>query len=419
MTLYTIPAVTTGERITLIKHTISLGHLQPRRQQALPRRFFRAGAQNAQSRPQEPVFRRLEPKLVPAYSGRTGGAGASGFGTNGLRARRVSDTRLVVLTNASVSRGESMARMPPVSLLLMPHGRHGDAPLPPCVHTAPGYKKQPLPRLWPHRPQLRRRALCLSPRAQPPTLFPLSPRALLPETMAERFPGEWAAANGFGRRSLHEWEAYLLFEANIPAPPNMRVGPSGWRLSAGGVPICPVPDVDARPDLFAAEVDHVCASMTDEQRALPQYAAGNHGAWAAYFQHWQAQRIASTNGAPTVRGRQNNEGRRLWWGAPGRSLHAVLQHLEGGNDPSMPTLPPRPGTTTSGCRGGWRPLLPPPPVPPRRGRRRCSTSRPSPARHRSAGEHTTPASSSTMAGAPPPRPLPASSSRRRSPGSPR
>ena len=82
--------------------------------------------------------------------------------------------------------------------------------------------------------------------------------------MAERFPGDGAAASGFRHRSLHEWEAYLFFEANIPAPPDMRAGPTGWRLSAGGVPIPPVPDVDARPDIFAAEVDRVRASLTEE-----------------------------------------------------------------------------------------------------------------------------------------------------------
>ncbi|XP_044392416.1 uncharacterized protein [Triticum aestivum] len=52
--------------------------------------------------------------------------------------------------------------------------------------------------------------------------------------MVARFPSEAAAANGFGRRSLHEQESWLLFEASIPATPDMRVGPTGWRLSNGG-----------------------------------------------------------------------------------------------------------------------------------------------------------------------------------------
>ena len=43
-----------------------------------------------------------------------------------------------------------------------------------------------------------------------------------------RFPGDAAAANGFGRRSLQECVALLLFEANIAAPSDMRVEPTGW-----------------------------------------------------------------------------------------------------------------------------------------------------------------------------------------------
>ena len=39
-----------------------------------------------------------------------------------------------------------------------------------------------------------------------------------------------------------------------------------------------------------------------------------------------------------VRGSKNSEGRRLWWGAPDRTLHAVLEHLEGGNGPPLAYL---------------------------------------------------------------------------------
>ena len=41
--------------------------------------------------------------------------------------------------------------------------------------------------------------------------------------MAERFPSDGAAANGFGRRHLHEDEACLLYEVGYPVPPDMRV----------------------------------------------------------------------------------------------------------------------------------------------------------------------------------------------------
>jgi hypothetical protein len=47
-------------------------------------------------------------------------------------------------------------------------------------------------------------------------------------------------ANGFGCRYLHKWEARALYEAQYMAPPDFRC-PRTWRLSAGGIPIPPVP----------------------------------------------------------------------------------------------------------------------------------------------------------------------------------
>lgn len=65
--------------------------------------------------------------------------------------------------------------------------------------------------------------------------------------MAARYNIDGAAANGFGRRSLHEWEARLLHEAGYMALPDMRCPSGEWRLSAGGIPIPPVPrGVDGR-----------------------------------------------------------------------------------------------------------------------------------------------------------------------------
>jgi hypothetical protein len=49
-----------------------------------------------------------------------------------------------------------------------------------------------------------------------------------------------AANSGFVRRSLHKWEGQLLYAAGYPAPSDFRA-PGGWRLSAGGVPIPPLP----------------------------------------------------------------------------------------------------------------------------------------------------------------------------------
>lgn len=118
--------------------------------------------------------------------------------------------------------------------------------------------------------------------------------------MGERFPGDGAAANGFGYCSLHEWEAHLLHEANYPTPPDMHTT-GRWSLSVGGGPVPPFPDVE-HPYYVKAEIDRVRASLSEEERALPEYDAGNHEVWAAYFERWQAERLASINNAPLVRG---------------------------------------------------------------------------------------------------------------------
>ena len=70
-----------------------------------------------------------------------------------------------------------------------------------------------------------------------------------------------ASNNGFGRRSLHQWEGRLLHMAGYPAPPDFRA-PGGWRLSAGGVPILP-PSMGRAA--LEAEIDAVLVTLSDEQ----------------------------------------------------------------------------------------------------------------------------------------------------------
>jgi hypothetical protein len=77
--------------------------------------------------------------------------------------------------------------------------------------------------------------------------------------MAGYSDDDGATNNGFGRRSLHQWEGRLLYMAGYPAPPDFRA-PGGWRLSAGGVPI-PPPPVGAALD---AAIDEVLKTMSDE-----------------------------------------------------------------------------------------------------------------------------------------------------------
>ena len=121
--------------------------------------------------------------------------------------------------------------------------------------------------------------------------------------MAERYPGDGAAVNGFGRRHLQETEARLLYEAEYPAPTDMRV-PGAWRLSAGGVPVPPVPEGAAR----RAEIARIRSSLTEEQRNEMRYAPDSETLWTLYFERRREEKIASVNGI-IPRGRLNSEGR--------------------------------------------------------------------------------------------------------------
>ena len=53
-----------------------------------------------------------------------------------------------------------------------------------------------------------------------------------------------------------------------------------------------------------------------------------------YFQHRREEQIASINGVIPC-DYLNAEGRREWWGVPGCTLDAVLDHIETGNVPRL------------------------------------------------------------------------------------
>jgi hypothetical protein len=71
--------------------------------------------------------------------------------------------------------------------------------------------------------------------------------------------------NGFSRRYLHEWEARALYVLGYMAPPDFRF-PGTWRLSAGGIPILPVPH-GAKSS--AAIHHHYYEGLMAEERADP------------------------------------------------------------------------------------------------------------------------------------------------------
>ncbi|KAE8808195.1 Homeobox protein KNOX3 [Hordeum vulgare] len=158
--------------------------------------------------------------------------------------------------------------------------------------------------------------------------------------MVERFPGDGAAANGFGHRHLREDEARLFYEADYPATPDMR-GPGSWRLSVGGVPVPPPPSgADRR-----AENAHICSGLPESSRNLPRYAPDSNALWTAYFDRCHANHLAATNGVkpprqPQLRGAPSMVGRpRLHLGGSPRA-HRGRQLAEVPVSTATRLLPP-------------------------------------------------------------------------------
>jgi hypothetical protein len=160
-----------------------------------------------------------------------------------------------------------------------------------------------------------------------------------------------ATNNGFGHRSLHQWEDRLLHAASYMAPPDFRV-PEGWRLSTGGIPI-PPPPMGAALDIA---INEVLETMSDEQCADPRFYPDNRETWTAFFRCRYERELAAYDGPPPPPAHNNAAGHRRWWSAPGQMLEFVLDHIERGNDPALEMPPPPPRPTIS-CRRGnsWMP----------------------------------------------------------------
>jgi hypothetical protein len=143
--------------------------------------------------------------------------------------------------------------------------------------------------------------------------------------------GDGAANNGFGRRSLHQWEARLLHMAGYPLLPDFRAL-GGWHLSVGGVPI-PLPLMGG--DALDVEINAVLVSFSDGQHAEERYFPDNYAAWCEFFHRRYERELAEYDGPPPPPGRNNAVGRRRWWSAPSRTLENVLAHIEGDNYPVL------------------------------------------------------------------------------------
>ena len=96
--------------------------------------------------------------------------------------------------------------------------------------------------------------------------------------MADDNVADNLARNGFRSRNLSQMEALLLAQEGYPCPPDTRP-PHGWVLSAGGVPVPPVPLVGSAA--FAREVEAARTEMTAAERADPENMANNTLGWDA------------------------------------------------------------------------------------------------------------------------------------------
>jgi hypothetical protein len=141
-------------------------------------------------------------------------------------------------------------------------------------------------------------------------------------------------ANDFGCRYLRKWEERALHEARYMAPPDFRC-PNIWRLSAGGIPIPPVPHSAVRQ---AAIHRHYYEVLTPEERNNPLWDPDNKDQWMAFITEHQNAELAHYEGNGPPQANKNAAAHKLWWGVKGRTLLWVLKHIVMGNYPQL-TMP--------------------------------------------------------------------------------
>jgi hypothetical protein len=95
--------------------------------------------------------------------------------------------------------------------------------------------------------------------------------------------------------------------------------------------------------------------MSDEQRADPRFYPGNYAVWNAFFRRRYERELAAYDGPPPPPARNNADGRRRWWSAPGRTLEAILAHIERGNSHVLGMPPPQPPTLSRRRGSSWMP----------------------------------------------------------------
>ena len=124
-------------------------------------------------------------------------------------------------------------------------------------------------------------------------------------------------------------QAEELSASNYPCLPGYRV-PAGWMLSAGGVPVPPVPQGVARR---AAITNHYYLELTPEQRMDPGWHPDYRPTWEAFFINRRERALARYEGDGPPPSDFNEAGRQLWWA--GRTLQGVMNYITAGDNPRL------------------------------------------------------------------------------------
>jgi hypothetical protein len=149
--------------------------------------------------------------------------------------------------------------------------------------------------------------------------------------MTAHYDGVGAAANVFGCRSLHDWEACMLYEAGYMAPVDMCYPGGNWRFSASGISISPVPRGVERRAAILRHWDGLPA----ERQANSQWHPDNDATCDGFFHTRRERELVDYDGDCIPSMAKNAAARRLWCGALGRTLAVVLDNIEVGNEPPL------------------------------------------------------------------------------------
>ena len=108
--------------------------------------------------------------------------------------------------------------------------------------------------------------------------------------------------NGFGRGSLTVAQAWALYDARYPVPPDIRLPSSGgWKMATNGIGIPPPPTL--RTQRWQDEIREYRRGLEPHERVDPTWAAKDNDAW--WVDVFNARYEAQMNSTIGLIGRAN------------------------------------------------------------------------------------------------------------------